>query len=48
MIQVLIVDDHAIVRQGIRFVLEQQPDIVVVGDGSDGRLLRWLPSCFQM
>lgn len=37
MIQVLIVDDHAIVRQGIRFVLEQQPDIVVVGDGSDGR-----------
>jgi two-component system, NarL family, response regulator LiaR len=37
MIQVLIIDDHAIVRQGIRFVLEQQPDIVVVGEGSDGQ-----------
>jgi NarL family two-component system response regulator LiaR len=36
MIQVLIIDDHALVRQGIRFVLEQQPDITVVGEGSDG------------
>ncbi|MBV9257374.1 MAG: response regulator transcription factor [Ktedonobacteraceae bacterium] len=36
MIQVLIVDDHAVVRQGIRFLLEQQPDIVVVGEGSNG------------
>src|SRR2546430_3931762 len=35
-IQVLIVDDHAVVRQGIRFLLEQQPDIIVVGEGSDG------------
>ena len=36
MIQVLIVDDHAVVRQGIRFLLEQQPDIVVVGEGCNG------------
>ena len=36
MIQVLIIDDHALVRQGIRFVLSQQPDITVVGEGSDG------------
>lgn len=36
MIHVLIVDDHAVVRQGIRFLLEQQPDIVVVGEGNNG------------
>ena len=36
MIQVLIVDDHAVVRQGIRFLLEQHPDLIVVGEGSDG------------
>lgn len=36
MIQVLIVDDHAVVRQGIRFLLSQHPDIVVVGEGCDG------------
>ncbi|MBA2396047.1 MAG: response regulator transcription factor [Ktedonobacteraceae bacterium] len=35
-IHVLIVDDHAVVRQGIRFLLEQQPDIVVVGEGNNG------------
>jgi NarL family two-component system response regulator LiaR len=35
-IQVLIVDDHAVVRQGIRFLLEQQPDINVIGEGSNG------------
>ncbi len=37
MIQILIVDDHAVVRQGIRFLLEQQPDFVVVGEGSNGK-----------
>lgn len=36
MIQVLIVDDHAVVRQGLRFLLEQQSDIVVVGEGRNG------------
>lgn len=36
MIRVLIVDDHAVVRQGLRFMLERQPDISVVGEGSDG------------
>jgi len=35
-INVLIVDDHAVVRQGIRFLLEQQPDMTVVGEGNDG------------
>ena len=37
MIRVLIVDDHDVVRQGLRFVLEQEDDIEVVGDCADGR-----------
>jgi two-component system, NarL family, response regulator LiaR len=36
-IRVLIVDDHQVVRQGLRFVLEQEPDIQVVGECADGR-----------
>lgn len=32
MIRVLIVDDHAIVRQGLRLMLESQPHIEVVGE----------------
>lgn len=36
MIRVLIVDDHEVVRQGLRYMLEQRPDIEVVGEGSDG------------
>ena len=36
MIRVLIVDDHPIVRQGLRYMLEQRSDIEVVGEGSDG------------
>jgi len=34
--RIIIVDDHAVVRQGLRFVLEQQTDIAVVGEGEDG------------
>lgn len=36
MIRVLIVDDHEVVRQGLRYMLEQRPDFEVVGEGSDG------------
>jgi NarL family two-component system response regulator LiaR len=36
-ISVLIVDDHAIVRQGLRTYLDLQPDIEVVGEAGDGR-----------
>ena len=36
--KVLLVDDHAIIRQGLSSLLEKQPDIVVVGDVEDGRL----------
>jgi len=35
-IRVLIVDDHQVVRQGLRFMLEQEEGIEVVGDCADG------------
>lgn len=37
-IRVLVVDDHAILRDGICSLLEQQPDICVVGEAENGRL----------
>jgi len=36
MIRVLVVDDHAILRDGIRSLLESQDDIIVVGEAGDG------------
>jgi len=36
MIRVLVVDDHALLRDGIRSLLESQEDIIVVGEASDG------------
>ena len=35
-ISVLLVDDHGLVRRGFRRMLEDEPDIVVVGEASDG------------
>ena len=35
-IQVLIADDHAIMREGLRRLLERQPDICIVGEASNG------------
>jgi NarL family two-component system response regulator LiaR len=35
-IGVLIVDDHQVVRQGLRFLLEQEDGIQVVGEAADG------------
>jgi NarL family two-component system response regulator LiaR len=35
-ITVLIVDDHQVVRQGLRTFLELQEDVVVVGEAGDG------------
>lgn len=37
MIRVLVVDDHAILRDGIRSILESQEDILVVGEAENGR-----------
>jgi NarL family two-component system response regulator LiaR len=35
-IKVLIADDHAVVREGTRQILEQEPDIDVVAEAADG------------
>ena len=35
-ISVLLVDDHNLVRQGFRRILEDEPDMVVVGEAGDG------------
>jgi DNA-binding NarL/FixJ family response regulator len=35
-IRVILADDHAVVRQGIRRFLEEDPDIEVVAEASDG------------
>ncbi len=36
MIKVLIADDHALMRMGLRALIETQPDIEVVGEATDG------------
>src|SRR5208337_1569804 len=36
-IRVLLVDDHELMRQGLRSILEREPDVVVVGEASNGR-----------
>lgn len=37
-IRVLLADDHAILREGLRRVLEEQEDIQVVGEADDGEM----------
>ena len=37
-IRVLLVDDHKIVREGLRSILEKQPDIEVIAMGDNGRM----------
>jgi len=36
-IRILLADDHGIVREGLRSLLEKEPDIKVVGEAEDGR-----------
>ena len=37
MIRVLVADDHHLVRQGIRALLERQPEIQVIGEAQNGQ-----------
>lgn len=36
-IRILLADDHAVVRDGLRALLDPQPDLVIVAEASDGR-----------
>jgi DNA-binding NarL/FixJ family response regulator len=36
-IRVLLADDHAIVREGLRALIDKQPDMEIVGEARDGR-----------
>src|ERR1043165_1984822 len=36
-IRILLADDHTVVRDGLRAMLEKQPDMEVVGEAADGR-----------
>lgn len=33
-VRIVLVDDHAILRQGLRSILEREPDLEVVGEAS--------------
>jgi DNA-binding NarL/FixJ family response regulator len=35
-VRILLVDDHAVVRAGLRALLEGEPDLVIVGETADG------------
>jgi DNA-binding NarL/FixJ family response regulator len=37
MISIVVADDHGIVREGLRRMLESEPDFTVVGEAEDGR-----------
>jgi DNA-binding NarL/FixJ family response regulator len=46
MTRVLLVDDHAVFREGLRFSLSREPDIEVVGEAGDGaQAIEALPAC---
>ena len=36
LIRCVLVDDHALLRQGVRRILQDEPDFEVVGEASDG------------
>lgn len=37
MIRIILADDHAVMRRGLRLILEQEKDFEVVGEASNGR-----------
>jgi DNA-binding NarL/FixJ family response regulator len=36
-VRILLADDHGVVRKGLRFLLDRQPGMEVVGEAADGR-----------
>ncbi|HRO92148.1 MAG TPA: response regulator, partial [Promineifilum sp.] len=35
-IRLLLADDHAVVRSGLRLLLEAQPDLAIIGEAENG------------
>jgi DNA-binding NarL/FixJ family response regulator len=35
-VRILLADDHAVVRRGLRMVLDAEPDLEVIAEASDG------------
>jgi DNA-binding NarL/FixJ family response regulator len=46
-IRVVLADDHPVVRKGIRELLEDEPDMVVVGEASDGQTAVYLTQALR-
>jgi len=45
-LRILIVDDHALVREGLKRLIQEQPDMLVVGEAGDGHeALRFAKEC---
>ena len=36
-IRLLLADDHAVVRSGLRMLLQAQPDMIIVGEAETGQ-----------
>ncbi len=36
-VRILLADAHAVLRAGLRMIIESQPDMEVVGEAADGR-----------
>jgi DNA-binding NarL/FixJ family response regulator len=36
-VRILLADDHTVMRNGLRLLLERQPHLQVVGEAADGR-----------
>jgi len=36
-IRILLVDDHTVMRSGLKLLLEREPDFLVIGEAADGR-----------
>src|SRR5688572_7923759 len=45
--RVLVADDHAIIREGLRVMLGNQPDMEVIGIAANGREALWLVDQYE-
>ena len=45
--RIIIIDDHKIVREGLRTLLEQEPDFEIIGEAGSGEQGSWLISHYK-